>query len=280
MLRKTDLSGLPHVKSALEGSAADDAVVLTRDVGGDDVLSAHADVEPLGWKVFVEQPTSEVFARLDASILRIGILLLGGLVISALAALFLARGMARPIRTLQEGAELIGEGKLDHAIDIKTGDELEVLAGQFNRMTANLRESYAGLERKVDERTAELKTSLEQQTAISDILRVISGSPTDVKPVLEAVAERAARLCEAEFARILLIDGENLRPMVDYSAQGATPGSGAPVPLQRISISGRAAIWNAARSTTPISCRSSTPSTRRRSRMRRGRGSARCSPSR
>ncbi len=42
----------------------------------------------------------------------------------------------------------------------------------------------------------ETKEALEQQTAISEILRVISGSPTDVKPMLDAVAERALRLCE------------------------------------------------------------------------------------
>ena len=108
---------------------------MTPDADGSEVLTAYASVDPLGWKVFVEQPAAEVFARLDASIWRTGVLLLGGLVISALAALFLARGMARPIRTLQEGAQLIGAGKLDHAIDVKTGDELEALAGQFNRMT-------------------------------------------------------------------------------------------------------------------------------------------------
>ena len=62
-------------------------------------------------------------------------------------------------------------------------------------MSAQLRESYAGLERKVEERTSELQNSLEQQTAISEILRVISSSPTDVQPVLDAVAER--RRCYA-----------------------------------------------------------------------------------
>ena len=177
------------------------------------MLTSVAPIDPLGWKVFVEQPVSEVYAKLDASIVRTGLLLLAGLVISALGALALARGMVRPIRTLDEGARRIGAGDLDQQIVVRTGDELEGLADQFNRMTGQLRESYAGLERKVDERTRELTNSLEQQTAISEILRVISSSPTDVQPVLDAVAERAAHLCDAPFAFVVLVvEGDQLRP--------------------------------------------------------------------
>ena len=168
------------------------------------MLTSVALIEPLGWRVFVEQPVSEVNAKLDASIVRTALLLLAGLLLSAFGALALARGMVRPIRTLDEGARRIGAGDLDQKIDVRTGDELQGLAEQFNRMTGKLRESYAGLERKVDERTRELKNSLEQQTAISEILRVISSSPTDVQPVLQAVAERAAHLCDAPFARVMV----------------------------------------------------------------------------
>ena len=57
----------------------------------------------------------------------------------------------------------------------------------------------------------ETKESLEQQTAISEILRVISNSPSDVQPVLDAVAEHAARICAAQFADIVLAEGETLR---------------------------------------------------------------------
>ena len=243
VLRKTDLSQLPHVKAANGARDADAAAMLSTDLTGTQVLTSVAIIEPLAWSVFVEQPVAEVYARLYASVLRTGLLLLSGLVISALAALVLARGMVRPIRILDEGARRIGDGDLDQKIDIHTGDELEALADQFNRMSGQLSESYAGLERKVDERTHELQNSLEQQTAISKILRVISSSPTNVQPVLDAVAERAALLCDAEVAGVFLIDESMYKPMASYAADGgSTSDRVGPAPLTRFSVTGRAII--------------------------------------
>jgi signal transduction histidine kinase len=65
--------------------------------------------------------------------------------------------MVTPIRALQAGAARLGTGDLDQRVDVKTGDELEGLADEFNAMAARLRESYADLERKVEERTQELE---------------------------------------------------------------------------------------------------------------------------
>jgi len=243
VLRKTNLSQLPHVKAAIAGERTDELAMVSKDLAGTDVLTSVAPIESLRWYVFVEQPVAEVNEKRDASIVRTGLLLLAGLVFSAVAALALARNMVRPIRTLEEGAERIGSGDLDQKIEVHTGDELEALADRFNRMTSQLRESYAGLERKVEERTRELQSSLEQQTAISEILRVISSSPTDVQPVLDAVAERAAHLCDSPYARVLLVDGDTLRARANYLKEsGPSPVTSLPTPLRRTTINGRAVL--------------------------------------
>ena len=56
----------------------------------------------------------------------------------------------------------------------------------------------------------ELKESLEQQTATSEILGVIASSPTDIQPVLDVVAANAARLCEADNAVVMRVVGDEL----------------------------------------------------------------------
>ena len=155
VLRRTNLASLAQVRAAFTAAKVGPAMIA-RNAEGVEVLSAFAPIDPPGWTVFVEEPVSEVYATLHASILRTAGLLVAGLVISALVALALARGMVRPIRRLEDGARRIGGGDLGQSIEVHTGDELEALAGQFNRMTAQLRESYADLEHKVEVRTREL----------------------------------------------------------------------------------------------------------------------------
>ena len=154
VLKKSNLTALPQV-AALNGGGGE-ALLLGRNLNGEEVFSAHAPIPTLQWTVFVESLRAEAFAPMYASILRAGLLLAAGLLISTLVSFFLARTLVRPLQALREGAARIGAGELDRRIEFRTGDELEVLAEQFNAMGSQLKTSYAGLERKVEERTAEL----------------------------------------------------------------------------------------------------------------------------
>ncbi|HEU0296106.1 MAG TPA: GAF domain-containing protein [Anaerolineales bacterium] len=88
---------------------------------------------------------------------------------------------------------------------------------------------------------AEVNETLEQQTATSGILRVIAESPADIQPVLEAVAQNAARLCEANDVQIYKVDGELLHQVTHH---GPIPAlrDGEALPLTRGLITGRAIL--------------------------------------
>jgi signal transduction histidine kinase len=161
VLSDTNLGTLSQVHAALANAAATKGVVTDgRDPEGREVLSAFESVDPPGWWVFVEEPTSVAFASIESAIWRTALLLVAFLCVALVTSILLARNLARPIESIQLAAAKIGSGALDERIDISSRDELGALAIEFNEMAARLQASYAGLEEQVQERTRELASAL------------------------------------------------------------------------------------------------------------------------
>ena len=196
VLRGTDLSGLEPVRRALAGTPDDEIGIAGVAADGRDrwTLTAEVPIPALGWRVFVEQPLAEAFAPVYASALRAGALLLAGIGVALVAGLALARRMTAPIRSLQQGATRIGEGRLQERVAIATGDELEMLADQFNRMAERLDESYSGLEQKIAERTRQLAAANLAKS------RFLAAASHDLRQPVHALGLYVAQLRESRGA--------------------------------------------------------------------------------
>ena len=162
------------------------------------------------------------------------------------------RGIALGIRTVLV-APLLREGTAIGAIHIRrqevrpfsdkqielleTFADQAVIAIENARLFQELTHKTADLEIA----NSELTEALEQQTATSEILRVIASSPTDLQPVLDTVAESAARLCDATDALIHRIDGDTLKRVANFGPLPAMLGGGPPS-VDRGYLPGRAII--------------------------------------
>ncbi|MBI2999988.1 MAG: sensor histidine kinase [Deltaproteobacteria bacterium] len=158
VLQQRNIAHLEQVKRAFRptSGAARQTAIVTHNLQEEKVFSSYALIPALDWAVFAELPTREAYGPLYASLFRTSTLLLVGLAMALFASAFVARRVVRPLRKLREGVGQIGSGDLSFRVDLKTGDELEALGEEFNKMTASLQDAQAGLERKVAERTREL----------------------------------------------------------------------------------------------------------------------------
>jgi class 3 adenylate cyclase/HAMP domain-containing protein len=189
------------------------------------VLSAANAVPKLGWFVLFEQPTAQALTPIRDQLLRVALLIMLGLVIAILAGTLLARRMLTPITALRRGARRLGEGDFGHRIEVNTKDELEELANQFNSMAGQLRETYAGLETKVEERTRDLAQSINELKVLEEVGRAVASS-LDLNAVLPTVAGRALEITHADAVLIYGYDAAthqfNIAESIgiDKSAQG------------------------------------------------------------
>ncbi len=168
VLQRRNVAELEQTKAAFQAGSpgiAKPSAIVAQNLQGKKVFSSAAFIPGLDWAVILERPVEEAYEPLYASMVRTSTLLLIGLGMALLASLFVARRVVRPIRLLSEGVERIGSGELGYRLALKTGDEIETLADEFNKMTSQLQESYANLEHKVEERTKELESTNQQLEA-------------------------------------------------------------------------------------------------------------------
>jgi signal transduction histidine kinase len=228
---------------------ATEQLQVADDIQGRRVLTAYAHVSPLGWLVFVELPVAEAYAPLYSTIERSGILLMAALAFAFVAGLFLARRMVGPIQALRAGAARIGSGDLGQRISVKTGDELEALADQFNDMAGRLQESYADLEKKVEVRTHELAQSVAELRALGEVSQAVN-STLDLAEVLNTIVAKAVQLSDTDAGAIYDYD-ETKSEFGLRSTYGMDDGLIAAIKERHIRI-GDAGIGQAAAQRAPL----------------------------
>ena len=126
----------------------------------------------LDWLVIIVVPESDFMAQINANTQTTILLCFGALLLATSLGIYTSRWIAIPILRLSEASSAIASGNLDQTVDIKAVKELNVLAQAFNRMAGQLRESFntlektnEELEKRVEQRTTELKTAKEAADA-------------------------------------------------------------------------------------------------------------------
>lgn len=120
------------------------------------------------WQILVFQEAGEALAPLYLLLLKVSLFGLAMIVVLSLVELYRTHKIVKPIQALQHGAALIGQGDLDHQIEIRTGDEIEALADEINQMTRKLRQ----IQLELTHRNKDLATQNEMMRAMANSLHI------------------------------------------------------------------------------------------------------------
>ncbi len=218
-----DFSQLVAVQRALRG---EQGAVRGRDVEGRDVVVGFAPVPRTSWGLIAEEQWSEVTSAVRPyNRFMLALLALGIVVPVALVALGVRR-ITRPVDELTRAAEEIAGGNFGQTIDVRTGDELETLAEQFNAMAEELQASYANLEQRVADRTRELST-------LNAVSAVVSRS-LELGEVMRAALRKTLETMEMEAGAAFRLSAEGTLSLMAHEGLSAPfIGQVREMPLQR-----------------------------------------------
>ncbi len=161
-LAELNLSKLPAVEAVLAGQEG--TIKGYTDELGRRVLGTYTPIWELGWGVVIQNPLADI--AIEVWQLRATILLamIAAVLLAVLAGWLMSRQIAKPIRQLAGASEKVAQGDLSLSVELKSSDEIGILAHSFNQMILSLRKSRdelqqwgKNLERKVKQRTADLE---------------------------------------------------------------------------------------------------------------------------
>ena len=127
---------------------------------------------------------------------------------------------------LRQQGELIG-GLFARRIEVRPFTPIQIKLLETFADQAVIAIENVRLFKEIQERNSELREALEHQTATSEVLSIISRSPTDVQPVLDAIVESAAKVCGIDDVVLRLQEGTDMLPRAHFG----------PIPINRIEIS-------------------------------------------
>jgi nitrate/nitrite-specific signal transduction histidine kinase len=180
-----------HVESVWRVLLQETDAIRTRDIEGLDVVAGFTPVPRTRWGLVTEEQWSEVTSAVRPYYrFMVALLALGVIVPVAVVALGMRR-ITRPVSELTRAAADVAGGSFGQEIDVRTGDELETLARQFNKMAEELQASYANLERRVADRTRELSTLNAVAAVVSRSLELDKVMGAALQKTLEAMEMEA-----------------------------------------------------------------------------------------
>jgi nitrate/nitrite-specific signal transduction histidine kinase len=207
-----DLSGEAYLQELLNGQTSSGRFRNgSKDMAVSYARSALLDKDQVRWLLISEKSWSEIMQP-TLTYRQLLLFLLGlGVIVPVLVTTYGVRHITDPIQKLIRAAEQMTAGQFMQRIEVKTGDEIEILADQFNLMSAELDDSYSSLEKKVAERTHELATLYAIATRISSSL--------NLNEIMADALERIMELTGMEYGIAYRITGgEAETPNTDTNA--------------------------------------------------------------
>ncbi len=171
------------------------------------VMAYHQPVKDTGWGVVVEVPEATVYAAATRSLRLALIALVVAISAMVTVAWLISRHVLRPLNTLHQGAAMLAGGQLAYRIAVHTGDELQVLASEFNTMAESLQRSQQQLAAFAQEKTRQAEDAQVRVREMTALLR--SGhaiTSLDLTSVLDRLAAEAARAVNGDQCLIYLKD--------------------------------------------------------------------------